>query len=54
MIIYVWALLAALGLVLFVWCGLILVWAFLLRRMAQSGIRSWDELEPEDAELPVL
>jgi hypothetical protein len=48
--IYVWGLLAALALVLVVWLGLIGVWAFLLRRMARSGIKSWDELEPEDAD----
>jgi hypothetical protein len=42
MFIYVWVLLAAVALVLFVWCGLIAIWALVLRRMAQSGIRSWD------------
>lgn len=50
--IYVWVLLAAVVLVLVVWLGLFLVWAFILRRMAQAGIRSWEELDPEDAELP--
>jgi hypothetical protein len=48
--IYVWVLLAAVALVLVAWLGLIGVWAFLLRRMAKSGIRSWDELDSDDAE----
>jgi hypothetical protein len=49
--IYVWMLLAAIAVVLVLWCVLIEVWALVLRRMAQSGIRSWDELEAEDADL---
>jgi hypothetical protein len=49
--IYVWMLLTAVAFVLVLWCVLIVVWVVLLRRMAQSGIRSWDELEAEDADL---
>jgi hypothetical protein len=35
-------------------CGIdeeLLGWALVLRRLAGSGIRSWDELEDEDADL---
>jgi hypothetical protein len=48
--IYVWVLLAGVGLLLVLWFSLVVVWALLLRRMARAGIRSWDELDPEDAE----
>jgi hypothetical protein len=44
-------LLTAVALVLVVVCVLIVGWALVLRRMALSGIRSWDELEAEDADL---
>lgn len=49
--IYVWILwipLAAFALVLLLYCGTIVVWMLVLRRMAKSGIRSWDELEAKD------
>ena len=49
--IYVWMLLTVVALVLVVVCVLIVGWALILRRMAQAGIRSWDELEAEDADL---
>ena len=48
--IYVWVLLAAAALVFVVWLGLIGVWAFLLRRLARSGIDLDHLVEPEDAE----
>jgi hypothetical protein len=50
-LIFVWILLGAVAVVLVAFFGLIVVWMLLLRRMARSGIQSWDELEPEDAEL---
>ena len=52
MLIFVWILLGALAAVLVACFGVIAGWMLVLRRMAQSGIRSWDELEPENAELP--
>jgi hypothetical protein len=50
-LIYVWILLATVAGVLVAYFAVLVVWMLLLRRMAQSGIRSWDELEPEDAEI---
>jgi hypothetical protein len=49
--IYVWMLLAAIAFVVVVWCVLIVGWVLLLRRMGQSGIRSWDDFDAEDADL---
>jgi hypothetical protein len=50
-LIFVWILLGAVAVVLVAFFGLVVAWMLLLRRMALSGIQSWDELEPEDAEL---
>jgi hypothetical protein len=49
--IYVWMVLTAVAFVLVLGCVLIVGWALVLRRMAKSGIRSWDELEAENADL---
>lgn len=49
--IYVLIVLAAVALVVVVLCVLIVGWALVLQRMAQSGITGWDELEREDDEL---
>jgi hypothetical protein len=49
--IYVWMLLAAIAFVVVVWCALLVGWVLLLRRMGQSGIRSWDDFDAEDADL---
>jgi hypothetical protein len=49
--IYVWILLITAAGVLVVYFAVIVAWMLVLRRVAQSGIRSWDELEPEDAEI---
>ena len=51
MLIYVWILLGAVAVVLVAFLGVVVCWMLLLRRMARSGIQSWDDLEPEDAEL---
>jgi SNF family Na+-dependent transporter len=51
---YAWiviALGALIALAVVMYYVLIFGWALMLRRMAGSGIRSWDELESEDAEL---
>jgi len=51
---YFWILIALSGLIalaVVMYYVLIFGWALMLRRMAGSGIRSWDELEGEDAEL---
>jgi len=51
---YFWILTALGGLIalaVVMYYVLIFGWALMLRRMAGSGIRSWDELESEDAEL---
>jgi hypothetical protein len=50
-LIYVWILLTIVAGVLVAYFAVLVAWMLLLRRMAQSGIRSWDELEPEDAEI---
>jgi hypothetical protein len=52
--IYLWILIALVALTalgVFVRYVLIVGWALILRRMARSGIRGWDELEDEEAEL---
>ena len=54
MSLYFWILIALGGLIalaVVMYYVLIFGWALMLRRMAGSGIRSWDELEGEDAEL---
>ena len=54
MSLYTWiviALGALIALAVVMYYVLILGWALVLRRLAGSGIRSWDELEDEDAEL---
>ena len=54
MSLYFWILTALGGLIalaVVMYYVLIFGWALMLRRMAGSGIRSWDELESEDAEL---
>ena len=53
MTLYAWiviALGALIALAVFMYYVLIFGWALFLRRMAGSGLRSWDELEDEDAE----
>ena len=54
MSLYFWILIALGGLIalaVVMYYVLIFGWALVLRRMAGSGIRSWDELEDEDTEL---
>jgi hypothetical protein len=51
---YAWivvALGALIALTVVMYYGLIFGWALVLRRIAGSGIRSWDDLEDEDADL---
>jgi hypothetical protein len=51
---YAWiviALAALIALAVVMYYVLIFGWALVLRRMAGSGIRSWDDLEDEDADL---
>jgi hypothetical protein len=51
---YAWIVIALGGLValaVVMYYVLIFGWALFLRRIAGSGIRSWDELEDEDADL---
>jgi uncharacterized membrane protein len=50
-LIYVWILLGSVAFVLVALFVVIVGWMLVLRRMAQSGIQSWDELEPEEVEL---
>lgn len=54
MSLYAWivvALGALIALAVVMYYGLIFGWALVLRRIAGSGIRSWDDLEDEDADL---
>lgn len=54
MSLYAWiaiALGALIALAVVMYYVLIFGWALMLRRMAGSGIRSWDDLEDEDADL---
>lgn len=51
---YAWiviALGALIALAVVMYYVLIFGWALILRRIAGSGIRSWDELEDQDADL---
>jgi hypothetical protein len=51
---YAWIVIALGGLIalaVVMYYVLIFGWALMLRRMAGSGIRSWDDLEDEDVDL---
>ena len=52
MLIYVWILLGSLAVLLVACFGVIVGWMLVLRRISQSGIHIWDELEPEHTEPP--
>jgi hypothetical protein len=51
-LIYVWILLGSVAVVLVACFGVIVGWMLVLRRISQSGIHIWDELEPEHTEPP--